>query len=209
MLERARKCGAVEYRVHFLRDWAEGKHLQVDDEAFGGGAGMVLKPEPLCRAVDDLRARTLKEGNSPFVIFPTPDGQPFVQETAKALAKRTNLILVCGRYKGVDERFRETRVDCELSIGDYVLTGGELPSLTIVDAVVRLLPGVLNDFESAEVDSFYDAPLLDCEWYTRPWEWEGRTPPEVLASGHHLKIEEWRQQRRIERTKQRRPDLLK
>ncbi len=209
ILDRAAKSGIVEYRVHQLRDWAEGKHQQVDDVAFGGGAGMVLKPEPLCRAVDALRERNMREDVSPFVIFPTPDGVPFTQEIAKQLSQRSNLLFVCGRYKGVDERFRATRVDFEVSVGDYVLTGGELPSLTIIDSVVRLLPGVLNDFESAEVDSFYDSKLLDCEWYTRPWEWEGQIPPEVLQNGHHAQIEAWRAQNRIERTKKRRPDLLK
>ncbi|MDK9700450.1 MAG: tRNA (guanosine(37)-N1)-methyltransferase TrmD [bacterium] len=208
ILERAEKSGIVEYRCHQLRDWATGKHRPVDDIPFGGTAGMVLKPEPLCSAVDELRATALREGQSPYVIFPTPDGVPYTQEIAKSLSKRSRLLFVCGRYKGVDERFRATRVDCELSLGDFVLTGGEIPTLAMIDSIVRLIPGVLNDFESAEVDSFYDAPLLDCEWYTRPWEFEGMTPPEVLRNGNHAAIEAWRSERRKRRTSERRPDLL-
>lgn len=208
ILDRAEQTGIVEYRVHQLRDWALGKHLQVDDVPFGGGAGMVLKPEPLCKAVDELRERAMREGRSPYVVFPTPDGVPFSQTEAGNLAQHDHLIFVCGRYKGVDERFRATRVDCELSLGDYVLTGGELAALVMIDAAVRLQPGVLHDFESAEVDSFYDSNLLDCEWYTRPWDFEGLTPPDVLNSGHHAEIAKWRHKRRKQRTKERRPDLL-
>ncbi|MCX7834562.1 MAG: tRNA (guanosine(37)-N1)-methyltransferase TrmD [bacterium] len=207
ILERAEKFSKVEYRVHNLRKWAKGKHLTVDDVPFGGGAGMVLKPEPLCNAVDELKQQAFKSGYEPYVIFPSPDGVLFSQERAIQLAKRKYLLFICGRYKGVDERFRQTRVDEEISIGDYVLSGGELPALTIIDAIVRLQEGVLTDFESATVDSFYQTPLLDCAWYTRPWEFEGLTPPEVLKSGNHKQIDEWRQKSREEKTKARRPDL--
>lgn len=207
ILDRAEKFSKVEYRVHHLRKWAKGKHLTVDDVPFGGGAGMVLKPEPLCKAVDELKKIAIENHYEPYVIFPTPDGKQFTQNIAIELAKRKYLLFICGRYKGVDERFRKTRVDEEISVGDYVLSGGELPALTIIDAIVRLQEGVLTDFESASVDSYYQTPLLDCEWYTRPWEFEGLTPPEVLKSGNHKRIEEWRQKNREERTKIRRPDL--
>lgn len=207
ILDRAERFGVVEYRIHHLRKWADGKHLVVDDVPFGGGAGMVLKPEPLSRAVDELTMNAIELGYSPYVIFPTPEGILFTQEHAIRLAEKSYLLFVCGRYKGVDERFRKTRVNEEISVGDYVVSGGELPTLTLIDSIVRLQQGVLNDFESAEVDSFYEDGLLDCEWYTRPWEFEGKTPPEVLKSGHHKQIEEWRLQRRFDRTKERRPDL--
>ncbi|HWP82172.1 MAG TPA: tRNA (guanosine(37)-N1)-methyltransferase TrmD [Bacteroidota bacterium] len=203
ILRRAQEKGKVEIVVHNLRDYAHDKHKTIDDTPYGGGAGMILKPEPIFECVEELK----KQRRYDDVIFLTPDGELFNQRIANELSLRTNLILLCGHYKGVDERVRRSLITRELSIGDYVLSGGELPAAVVVDAVVRLLPGVLNDSESALSDSFQDG-LLGAPQYTRPAEFRGMKVPDVLVSGNHAEIERWRQQQRLERTRQRRTDLL-
>ncbi|MFB6098820.1 MAG: tRNA (guanosine(37)-N1)-methyltransferase TrmD, partial [Salinibacter sp.] len=185
-------------------DYATDKHRQIDDRPYGGGAGMVLKPEPLFRAVESIEAA---EGEADEVIYLTPDGEPLDQSMANRLSMEEHLILIAGRYKGVDQRVRDALVTRELSIADVVLSGGELPALLLVDAVVRLLPGALGDSSSALTDSFQDG-LLDAPVYTRPPEFRGRTVPEVLRSGDHNRIARWRDEKRIEKTRKRRPDLL-
>jgi tRNA (guanine37-N1)-methyltransferase len=204
IVQRAQDAGAVTIEVHDLRAFATDKHRQIDDYPFGGGAGMVLKPEPLFRAVESIRDA---HGEPDEVIFLTPDGQTLDQPTANALSMEEHLVLIAGHYKGVDQRVRNALVTRELSIGDYVLSGGELPALVLVDAVVRLLPGVLGDASSALTDSFQDG-LLDAPVYTRPAEFRDMEVPEVLLSGDHGRIEAWRDEKRIEKTRRRRPDLL-
>jgi tRNA (guanine37-N1)-methyltransferase len=189
--------------VHDLRAYGLGRHKQVDDYQFGGGAGMVMMVEPLANCLDDLMAqRTYDE-----VIFLTPDGQRYDQKTANRLSMKQNLLLVSGHYKGIDERIREHYVTLEISIGDYVLSGGELPAAVLVDSLGRLLPGVLNDETSALFDSFQDN-LLSPPVYTRPAEYRGWKVPEVLSSGNFPRIEEWRYEQALARTRARRPDLL-
>ncbi|RRB07892.1 tRNA (guanosine(37)-N1)-methyltransferase TrmD [Larkinella rosea] len=203
ILQRAQQGGFVEVVIHDLRDFTLDKHRRVDDYAFGGGAGMVMSIEPIARCIRALQAeRTYDE-----VIYVTPDGERFDQRTANRLSLTQNLIILCGHYKGVDERVRELFITKEISVGDYVLSGGELPAAVISDAIIRLLPGVLNDETSALTDSFQD-DLLAPPVYTRPAEFEGHAVPEVLLSGHEAKINEWRFEKALERTKQRRPDLL-
>ena len=203
ILKRAREKGLATIVVHDLRDYAHDKHKTIDDAPYGGGAGMVLKPEPIFECVDVLTAeRTYDE-----VIFLTPDGERFNQTIANELSLKKNLILIAGHYKGVDERVRQVLVTRELSIGDYVLTGGELAAAVVVDAVVRLIPGVLNDGGSALSDSFQDG-LLGAPQYTRPAEYRGMKVPDVLLSGDHGEVERWRDEQRIERTKQRRSDRI-
>ena len=205
ILGRAREAGHLEVAVHDIRDWAEGRHRQADDYPFGGGQGMVLKPEPAVGAIEAVRDReTTGRGH---VVLMTPQGAPFRQEHARRLATLPHLVLVCGRYEGVDERVREGWVDEELSVGDYVLTGGELPALVVIDAVSRLLPGVLGN-EASHADESFEAGLLEYPQYTRPREFRGRTVPEVLLSGDHGRIARWRAEQSMERTRQRRPDLL-
>jgi tRNA (guanine37-N1)-methyltransferase len=200
---RAREKGLVEIDVHDLRRWAGGKHRQVDDLPFGGGGGMVIKPEPVFAAVEELSAgRAYDE-----TIFLTPDGVRLDQPLANRLSLANNLLLFAGHYKNVDERARERLFTLEVSIGDYVLTGGELPALVLIDAMVRLLPGVISDAGSALSDSFQDG-LLDAPAYTRPAEFRGMRVPEVLMSGDHAAIDAWREGQRLERTRRRRPDLL-
>lgn len=203
---RARTAGLLDVRVHDLRDWAEGKHRKVDDYPFGGGAGMVLKPEPLFACIRDLEN---EPDSDPVdeVIFLTPDAAVLTQSTANRLSMSTRLVLLAGHYKGVDQRVRDELVTMELSIGDYVLSGGELPALVLVDAVARLLPGALGDSESALTDSFQDG-LLDAPTWTRPADYGGRTVPDVLLSGDHERISEWRDEQRLKKTRERRPDLL-
>jgi tRNA (guanine37-N1)-methyltransferase len=203
---RARASGALDIRIHDLRNWAVGKHRKVDDYPFGGGAGMVLKPEPVFRCLDDLEA---EQGVNPpdEVIFMTPDAPVLTQSIANRLSLNGRMIVLAGHYKGLDQRVRDTRVTMELSIGDYVLSGGELPALVLVDAVARLLPGVLGDAESALSDSFQDG-LLDAPTWTRPAEYRGLTVPDVLLSGDHERIAEWRDGERLKKTRERRPDLL-
>jgi len=201
MLRLARERGAVEIRVVDLRDYTEGRHRVADDYPFGGGGGMVLKPEPLFRAVEALRE---PDGH---VVLLCPQGRTFDQKAAARLAALDHLVLVCGHYEGVDERVREHLVDEELSIGDYVLTGGELPALVVMDAVVRLRPGVLGDPAGATRESFVEG-RLDYPQYTRPAEFRGWSVPEVLLSGDHPRIARWRRREALRRTLARRPELL-
>ncbi|NTV01185.1 MAG: tRNA (guanosine(37)-N1)-methyltransferase TrmD [Chlorobiaceae bacterium] len=203
LLGIARKKGLAEIHVHNLHDYGLGKYRQVDDTPFGGGAGMVIRPEPVFACIEGLLAERAYDE----VIFMTPDGRPFEQNTANRLSRKGNLIVLCGHYKAMDERIRQTLVTMELSVGDVVLSGGEIPALMLADAVVRLIPGVLGDGESALTDSF-QSRMLDCAWYTRPAEFRGMAVPDVLLSGHHEKIGDWRQENARERTLQRRPDLL-
>lgn len=203
IMKRAAMKGLVEFHVHNLRDYTTNKHRKVDDYPFGGEAGMVMQIEPVDRAISALKAeRTYDE-----VVFTAPDGEMFSQQIANRMSMLENIIILCGHYKGVDHRIREHLVTCEISIGDYVLTGGELPALCIADAIVRLIPGALGDEQSALNDSFQDN-LLSAPVYTRPAEYNGWTVPEVLLSGHAAKIDEWRHQEALERTKRLRPGLL-
>lgn len=204
IVRRAQEAEAVTIAVHDLREYAEGKHRQIDDYPFGGGAGMVLKPGPLFRTVEAIEEA---HGSPDEVIFLTPDGERLEQTTVNRLSTEGHLVLIAGHYKGIDQRVRDDLVTCELSIGDYVLSGGELPALVLVDAIVRLVPGVLGDASSALTDSFQDG-LLDAPVYTRPADFRGKTVPDVLRSGDHQRVEAWRDQKRIEKTRSRRPDLL-
>lgn len=188
--------------VHDLRGYAHDRHAIVDDRPYGGGAGMVLKPEPIIEAVASHR-----QGQETHLVLLTPQGRPFKQAIAKELIEHQHLLLICGRYEGFDERVRALLTPDEISIGDYVLTGGELPTLVLLDAVIRLIPGVLGDEDSARCDSFVDA-LLDFPHYTRPQSVEGLAVPDVLLSGDHERIRRWRQKEALRRTKARRPDLL-
>lgn len=201
---RAIASGRLEVRVHDLRDWAEGKHRQVDDTPFGGGAGMVMLPAPLFRAIRDI---TESGANVP-VLYTAPDGERFDQKMAQELAESGQFVVVCGHYEGIDERVREAVITREVSIGDYVLTGGELPALVILDATARLLPGVLGNETSAHEESFgVGGGLLEYPQYTRPAMFENRAVPDVLLSGHHAKIANWRRTLSLVRTRARRPDL--
>ncbi len=203
ILRRAQEKGAVTIAVHDLRDYATDKHRTIDDTPFGGGAGMILKPEPVFACLESLRAkRTYDE-----IIYLSADGDPYKQRLANALSLKKNLLLLCGHYKGIDERIRETFVTREISIGDYVLTGGELPALVMIDSIVRLIPGVMSDGESLLEDSFQDG-LLDTPQYTRPAVFRGMRVPEVLLSGNHAEIRRWRSEQRQKRTEERRKDLL-
>jgi tRNA (guanine37-N1)-methyltransferase len=202
IMKRAREKGLLEVRVHNLRDFTPYKHGQVDDYQFGGGAGMVMMPEPLAIAIETLS----KETSFDEIIFMTPDGVQFNQKIANHLSLKENLLIICGHYKGIDERIREHFVTKEISIGDYVLSGGELAAAVLVDAVGRLLPGVLNDETSALMDSFQD-DLLAPPVYTRPADFRGWKVPDVLLSGDPKKVDEWRHEKSLERTRERRPDL--
>ena len=203
ILGRAIKQELLQVRTHNLRDWAEGKHLSTDDAPFGGGDGMVMKPEPITRAVAELKQ---KEPTAKVLLM-TPQGVPFKQQHARELAGEPGLIFLCGRYEGFDERVRQTLVDAEFSIGDFVLTGGELPAMVMIDAISRYLPGVLGSSDSAEADSFSDG-LLEYPQYTRPAVFNGMSVPEILLSGDHGKIASWRREQQLLRTLQRRPELL-
>ncbi len=194
----------VEIEIHNLRDYAANKHKTVDDYAFGGGAGMVLMIEPIERCIASLKKGRVYND----VIYLTPDGELLNQSITNELSVKKNLILLCGHYKGVDQRVREHLVNREISIGDYVLSGGELAAMVLADSLIRLIPGVLNDESSALSDSFQD-DLLAPPVYTRPAEFNGWKVPEVLMSGHEAKIETWKNEESLERTRQRRPDLLK
>jgi tRNA (guanine37-N1)-methyltransferase len=204
IMKRAQEKGLLEVHVHNLRDHTPYRHGQVDDYQFGGGAGMVMMPEPLALLLDKLKV----ERNYDEVIYMTPDGMRFEQRTANRLSLKENLIILCGHYKGIDERIREHYITQEISIGDYVLSGGELAAAVVVDAVGRLLPGVLNDETSALTDSFQDG-LLAPPVYTRPAEFRGWKVPEVLLCGDPKKIDAWRYEQSLLRTEQRRPELLK
>lgn len=203
ILGRAVQQQLLQVRAHNLRDWAEGKHLTTDDSPYGGGDGMVMKPEPIARAVSELKQRT---PNSKVLLM-TPQGVPFNQQHAKTLAQEDGLIFLCGRYEGFDERVRQSLVDAEYSLGDFVLTGGELPAMVMIDAISRYLPGVLGNQDSAESDSFSDG-LLEYPQYTRPAVFDGMNVPPVLLSGDHGKIARWRRQQQLLRTWKRRPELL-
>lgn len=204
ILKRAQAKGVVQILIHDLREFTTDKHRQIDDYPYGGGAGMVLKPEPIFRCIDAIAERWPRDERR--VILLSPAGPTFNQSKAQELSLDESLVLICGHYKAVDERVRQALVTDEISIGDYVLTGGELAALVIVDAVVRLLPGVLGDFDSALSDSF-TSDLLDCPYYTRPEEYRGMRVPEVLLSGHHAQIESWRRKQSVQRTRERRGDL--
>ena len=204
MMKRAIQKELVEVHLHNLREFGFGKHKQADDYAFGGGAGMVMMIEPIDNCMEKLKAeRTYDE-----IIYMSPDGEEFCQPMANQLSSLKNIIILCGHYKGIDERIRQYLITKEISIGNYVLTGGELAAAVVVDAIVRLIPGVLNDSQSALSDSFQD-DLISPPVYTKPFEYKGWAVPEILLSGHQAKIEDWKMEQSLERTKQRRPNLLK
>jgi tRNA (guanine37-N1)-methyltransferase len=203
ILKRAQEKGLVEVHLHDLRNYTLYKHKQVDDYAFGGGAGMVLMIEPIVRCLRALQAERAYDE----VIYLTPDGETLSQRAVNALSLKHNLILLCGHYKGIDERVREHFITREISIGDYVLSGGELAAAVVADALIRLVPGVLSDETSALTDSFQD-DLLAPPVYTRPADYEGMKVPDVLLSGHEANINKWRYEQALQRTRQRRPDLL-
>ena len=200
----ARESDLVEIHVHDLHEYSEDKHNKVDDYPYGGGAGMVLTPQPIFSCIDHLK----NQRDYDEIIFTAPDGVPFEQKNANRLSVSKNLMFLCGHYKGVDQRVRDRLITDEYSIGDYVLSGGELPTLVMVDAIVRLLPGALGDSESALTDSFQN-DLLEGPVYTRPAEFKGMKVPDVLRSGDHQKVKEWRFEQSLERTKQVRPDIYK
>ena len=203
ILKRAKDKGLLSIEVHHLRKWAVNEYGQVDDYQFGGGAGMVMMPEPLANAIEELgKDRVFDE-----IIFLTPDGKTLDQSIANQLSMKENLLMICGHYKGIDERIRQKYITREISIGDYVLSGGELAAAVLIDAIGRLIPGVLNDETSALFDSFQE-DLLAPPVYTRPAEWRGMKVPDVLLSGDQKKIEDWRHEQAVDRTTQRRPDLL-
>ncbi len=203
ILKRAQARDILTVNVHNLRDFTRDRHQTVDDYPYGGGAGMILKPEPLFAAI-----RALHPEPTARVIYLTPQGTPFNQSLAEAFSLESHLILICGRYKGIDERVRMKLVTDEISIGDYVLSGGEIPALVLVDAIGRVLPRALGNYESAQADSFSQG-LLDCPHYTRPAEFEGMKVPDILLSGHHENITLWQHEESLKRTAERRPDLLK
>lgn len=204
IIKRAREDGLMELAIHDIREHATGKHRPVDDYPFGGGQGMVMRVDVLDAALLHVQALAEPPG---FVVYLSPQGIRLTDAIVRELAKRPRLILVCGRYEGVDERFVEHCVDLEVSIGDYILTGGELPAMVLIDAVARHIPGALGDEQSPEEESFVDG-LLEHPQYTRPAEYKDWPVPEVLLSGHHAKIEQWKRDQRLARTKERRPDLL-
>lgn len=203
IVKRAVEKGHTEIHLHNIRDYATDKHRRVDDYPFGGGAGMVMMIEPVLNCINHLKEKHTYDE----IIFLTPDGQQFVQSTANRLSTLKNIILLCGHYKGIDERLREHVITLEISIGDYVLSGGELAAAVVTDSIVRLLPGVLGDETSALSDSFQDG-LLSAPVYTRPADYKGLKVPDILLSGHDRKIAEWRHEKALERTKKRRPDML-
>ena len=203
IMKRAQAKGLLNVKVHHLRQWAVNEYGQVDDYQYGGGAGMVMMAEPLANAIEALG----KETDYDEIIYMTPDGKRFNQQNANQLSLKKNLLIICGHYKGIDERIRKQFVTSEISIGDYVLSGGELAAAVIVDAIGRLLPGVLNDETSALFDSFQDN-LLAPPVYTRPADFRGDKVPEILLSGDPKKIEDWRYEQSLQRTKDRRPDIL-
>ncbi len=203
IMKRAQEKGLLKVTVHNLRQWAINGHGQVDDYQYGGGAGMVLMCEPLANAIEDLQ----KETQYDEIIYLTPDGKTFNQKTANTLSLKNKLLLICGHYKGIDQRIRDEYVTMEISIGDYVLSGGELAAAVVTDAIGRLLPGVLNDETSALTDSFQDN-LLAPPVYSRPADFKGRKVPPILLSGDPKKVDEWRYEEAVKRTEERRPDLL-
>jgi tRNA (guanine37-N1)-methyltransferase len=206
LLKRAIDAGLVEIHLHNIRDWAQGKHKQVDDRPFGGGPGMVLRPEPVVESVEAVQ----RDGDAPgYLVLLTPQGRRLDQRLVEELAAHPRLVLICGRYEGIDQRAIDLLRPDELSIGDYILGGGEVGAIVVIDAVVRLVPGVLGDEQSNRQDTFSgQPPLLEFPQYTRPREYRGLAVPDVLMSGNHPEIARWRQQQQYERTRQRRADLL-
>ncbi|MDR0265870.1 MAG: tRNA (guanosine(37)-N1)-methyltransferase TrmD [Sphingobacterium sp.] len=203
ILQRAKDKGLAEIHVHNLRDYSTNKHKSVDDYPYGGGSGMVLQIEPFSKCIEQLQAeRTYDE-----IIYMTPDGETFNQDIANGLSTKGNMMILCGHYKGIDQRIRDIYVTKEISVGDYVLSGGELPAAIVTDAIIRLIPGVLSDETSALSDSFQDG-LLDAPIYTRPADWKGHKVPDILLSGHEAKIAAWKDEQQLKRTQERRPDLL-
>ncbi len=207
MMKRAQENKIVDLRIHNLRDWTTDKHHIVDDAPFGGGQGMVMKPEPIFAAVEELQKSAISNQKSKIILM-SPGGRRLDQELATELSKESHLIVICGHYEGVDHRVIDHLVDLEISIGDYVLTNGAIAAVVLVDAVARLLPGVLGHEQSAQDDSF-SAGLLEAPQYTRPAEFRGWKIPEALLSGNHAEIAKWRKEQALKRTKQNRPDLLK
>ena len=201
IVKRAREAGLLELKIHNLRDWTHDRHKTVDDRPFGGGPGMLLKVEPLFEAIESLQRESTR------VILLSPSGRKFDQATARELAQLDDLLLVCGSYEGFDERVRETLADDELSIGDYVLTNGALPAMVVIDAVARLLPGVLGD-DASSTDESFSHGLLEYPQYTRPAEYRGLKVPDILVSGNHAEIEKWRREQARLRTMKQRPDLM-
>lgn len=206
IIKRAQEKKLVNISIYDLRNFTTDKHQQVDDYPYGGGPGMILKPEPIFRCIEHVYSTIADEENRKLILL-TPQGKKFHQEIAKNLSQLENIILLCGHYKGVDERVREYWSMEEISIGDYVLSGGELPALVVIDSVVRLIPGVISDMSSATTDSFYNQ-LLDCPYYTRPEIFREMKVPSVLLSGNHAEIEKWRKRKALERTLERRKDLI-
>lgn len=204
IIKRAQNKGLLEIEIHNLRDWAEDKRGTVDDKPYGGGTGMILKVDVIDRALKEIKKKTSKKNKT---ILLTPQGRVFNQAIAQDLAKEENLILICGHYEGVDERVRENLIDQEISIGDYVLTGGEIPAMVLVDTITRLIPKVLEKEEATKDESF-QKNRLEHPQYTRPEEYQGWQVPEVLVSGNHQEIKEWREKKSLEKTKKKRPELL-
>jgi tRNA (guanine37-N1)-methyltransferase len=203
ILKRAMQKGLAEVHFHQLRNWSVGKHRQIDDEPYGGGAGMIMMIEPIDKCISELKSQRSYDE----IIYLTPDGETLTQKIANTLSIKENLIFLCGHYKGIDQRVRELHITKEISIGDYVLTGGELAACVLADSIIRLLPGVLNDEQSALTDSFQDN-LLSPPIYTRPAEYKGLTVPDVLLSGNLKKIEEWQHDQAVKITLEKRPDIL-
>jgi tRNA (guanine37-N1)-methyltransferase len=203
IMKRAQERGLLTIKVHHLRKWAINKHGQIDDYQYGGGAGMLIMCEPLANAIDELQ----QEGKFDEIIFVTPDGEKFEQKDANTLSLKNRILIICGHYKGIDQRIRDLYVTQEISIGDYVLSGGELAAAVIIDAIGRIIPGVLNDETSALTDSFQDN-LLAPPVYSRPVDFRGAEVPAVLLTGDPKKVDAWRQEQALQRTKERRPDLL-
>ena len=199
---RAQQSGALQLHAHDMREHGLGKYRQVDDMPYGGGPGMVLRPEPVAAAIQQVKREKSR------VIYMTPQGKRFTQQDAVRLSSEEHLVFLCGHYEGVDQRIVDSMVDEELSIGDYVLTNGAIAAVVVIDAIVRLLPGVLGDEQSAVQESFGDSGILDHPHYTRPPVWEGQAVPEVLVSGNHARIDAWRREQALERTRRNRPDLL-
>lgn len=206
LIQKAREKNLLQVRAHNIRDFAEDKHKTVDDAPFGGGGGMVMRLEPLCKALDSILGKD-RDKSQTSIILTTAQGERFSQKKAEELSLKDHLVIICGHYKGTDERLKMLYPIQEISIGDYILTGGEIPALAIIDAVVRLVPGVLGDFESAQTDSFFEG-ILGPPVYTRPAEFKGFKVPEVLVSGDHERIKRWRRKQALKRTLHRRPDLL-
>lgn len=206
IIKRAQKKNILQITVHDLRDYSKDKHRKIDDRPFGGGPGMVFKPEPIFAAVKSIKSKN--KGQKTRVILLTPQGKTLNQRVAQRFSKFKNLILICGHYEGIDERVRQYLVDEEVSIGDYILTGGELPAMVLVDTIVRLLPGVLGDKNSAKSESFCRG-LLEYPQYTRPADFKGKKVPKILLSGDHQKIATWRKEQAYKITKKKRPDLIR